>query len=100
MLQVFETTHGIKDRWTPDMAEWQTASQYFATREYQKALTHLEGLVISCLFELQKMGYQELVLFSLCVTVYGASLIILQDISYTHISINRSRCIARQFKGH
>jgi hypothetical protein len=31
MLQVFETTHGIKDQWTLDMAEWQTASQYFAT---------------------------------------------------------------------
>ncbi|KAH9952513.1 hypothetical protein BGW80DRAFT_1194853 [Lactifluus volemus] len=56
MLQVFETTHNIKDRWTPDMPEWQTASQYFATREYQKALTCLEGLVVSCLFELQKMG--------------------------------------------
>lgn len=38
------------------MPEWQTASRYFATRDYQKALTRLEGLVVARLFELHKMG--------------------------------------------
>lgn len=56
LLQVYENSHGITTRWTPDMPEWQTASRYLATRDYQKALTRLEGLVVARLFELHKMG--------------------------------------------
>jgi hypothetical protein len=56
LLQEFENVHGIANRWTPDMPEWKEASHYFATRDYQKALTRLEGLVVARLFELHKMG--------------------------------------------
>ncbi|KAH9972566.1 hypothetical protein BGW80DRAFT_1119934, partial [Lactifluus volemus] len=56
ILHVFENTYSITKRWTPDMPEWQMASKYFATRDYQKALTRLEGLVVARLFELHKMG--------------------------------------------
>jgi hypothetical protein len=56
ILQVFEDTYNITKRWTPDMPEWQTASKYFATQDYQKALTCLEGLVVAHLFKLHKMG--------------------------------------------
>jgi hypothetical protein len=56
LLQEFENVHDIANRWTPDMPEWKAVSQYFATRDYQKALTRLEGLVVARLFELHKMG--------------------------------------------
>ncbi|KAI0261464.1 hypothetical protein BC834DRAFT_788886, partial [Gloeopeniophorella convolvens] len=47
---------GLVRRWTPDMPEWQKASKYFATRQYQQTLSKLEGLVVARLFELHKMG--------------------------------------------
>lgn len=56
VLHSFEVTHNITKRWTPDMEEWKATSQYHSTREYQKALSKLEGLVVARLFELHKMG--------------------------------------------
>jgi hypothetical protein len=55
-LQAFELSHNITTRWTPASDEWKQAYEYLSTREYQKALAKLEALVVSRLFELQKIG--------------------------------------------
>jgi len=56
MLQNFEKSNNITERWTPDSEEWKHAASYLAIREYQMALDKLEGLVVQRLFELAKMG--------------------------------------------
>jgi hypothetical protein len=74
-LHIFERTHNHDStvRWTPDMPEWQAASVYYSTREYQKALSKLEGLVVTHLFELQKMGLSGtgvILTSDLCIKLY------------------------------
>ena len=56
MLQKAELDHDIKQRWSKDSPEYINASRYLATREYQKSLNKLEGLVVQRLFELSKAG--------------------------------------------
>ncbi|KZT31846.1 hypothetical protein SISSUDRAFT_973767, partial [Sistotremastrum suecicum HHB10207 ss-3] len=53
-----------EQRWNPNSANWQSATQYMKIREYQLAVDRLEGLVISRLLELQKAniagtGYKQ-----------------------------------------
>ncbi len=55
-LQTFERVHGVTSRWNPESSEWKQAAAYLSTRQYQKALAKLEGLVVTQLIELQKMG--------------------------------------------
>ncbi|KAI0055191.1 hypothetical protein BV25DRAFT_1930474 [Artomyces pyxidatus] len=55
-LQAFERRSNVMDRWTPESQLWKDGAQYLATREYQKCLSKLEGLVVQRLFELAKMG--------------------------------------------
>jgi hypothetical protein len=75
VLHIFEKQHNRDrtKRWTPDMPEWQAASAYHSTREYQKALSKLEGLVVARLFELQKMGLSgtgAILTSDLCIKLY------------------------------
>lgn len=46
--------------WTEECDEWRVVMTYVATRKYQKALSHLEGLVVSRLFELSKLNMSGL----------------------------------------
>ena len=82
---------------------WLSGKQYHNTLPLKNIRKHshvLKDLSFLTFLNSRRWGYYKLVLFSLCVAVYGASLIILQDISYAHILINHSRYVARQFKGH
>ncbi|KAI0058312.1 hypothetical protein BV25DRAFT_1902184 [Artomyces pyxidatus] len=56
MVQNIEKTRGVTNRWTPSTDGWKRAVEYLATRDYQKVLNKLEGLVVQHLFELAKMG--------------------------------------------
>ncbi|KAI0059962.1 hypothetical protein BV25DRAFT_1918089 [Artomyces pyxidatus] len=56
MVHHFEQKHGITRRWEPESEDWKVGAKYLATRDYQKALDKLEGLVVQRLFELAKMG--------------------------------------------
>ena len=47
---------GIQIRWTPYTDEWKRVDKSCAEREFDKAVDHLEGLVISRIFELEKMN--------------------------------------------
>jgi hypothetical protein len=46
----------IPVRWTPDCEEWKSTQQLLDLRSYNRALDHLEGLIVSRLFELTKMN--------------------------------------------
>jgi hypothetical protein len=46
----------IESRWTPDTPEYQKALIMLRERRYQRALDHLERLVIQRLFKLAKLG--------------------------------------------
>ncbi|KAI0038356.1 hypothetical protein FA95DRAFT_1567791 [Auriscalpium vulgare] len=46
-------------RWLPGSFEWQDAQQLVITRNYQRALDHLEGLVVARMFELTKMNLSQ-----------------------------------------
>ncbi|KAI0038002.1 hypothetical protein FA95DRAFT_1578459 [Auriscalpium vulgare] len=56
ILQQFEVTHELSEQWLPNSEEWKTAEENLLKRDYWKALTKLEGLVIQRLFEIAKMG--------------------------------------------
>ena len=47
---------GIQTRWTPDVDEWKRVDKSWVEREFDKAVDRLEGLVISQIFELEKMN--------------------------------------------
>ena len=55
-VQDFELKLGIDERWTEEFEEWQEACRTEAEHNYQRAIDHLEGLVVSRLFELEKMN--------------------------------------------
>jgi hypothetical protein len=56
LVQVLECKLEIVKRWGPEDAEWQMAGRLVANRKYQRALDHLEGLIVARIFELMKMN--------------------------------------------
>ena len=48
---------GIDRRWTIDTEEWKRVDKSWAEREFDKSIDRLEGLVISRIFELEKMNH-------------------------------------------
>ena len=58
MVIQIEVQMGINevDRWQPDHPKYIEIVKYTATRQYQKALDHLQKLVVQRLFELQKLN--------------------------------------------
>ena len=57
VVQELEMKLGVSKRWQPQDAEWQQAGQLVARCKYQRALDHLEGLVVARIFELSKMNW-------------------------------------------
>ncbi len=55
----FELQLGLARRWQPEDVEYQETRQYIATRDYQRALGHLQRLVIQRLFELHKLNLSQ-----------------------------------------
>ncbi|KAG6859531.1 hypothetical protein C0995_007551 [Termitomyces sp. Mi166 len=58
-----EQRMNIDLRWTVNYSKYQKTAEYIANCKYEKALDHLQTLVIKCLFELHKLnlfqtGYQ------------------------------------------
>ncbi len=53
----------ISRRWIPEDQEYKETKKYIATRNYQKALGHLQRLVIQRLFELQKLNSSQTGIF-------------------------------------
>jgi hypothetical protein len=49
----------IVERWKPGSPEWQRASELVSMRRYQRALDHLEGLIVARMFELTKMNMSQ-----------------------------------------
>ena len=67
MVQELEGKLEIHVHWTLDDPDWQAATKLVAEREYHRSLDHLEGLVVTRLFELSKMnraGMGKSLLFS------------------------------------
>jgi hypothetical protein len=56
---------GIEKRWDETCEEWQNTFQYVVRRDYHCAIEVLEGLVVSCLFELTKMNQSGLCIYCL-----------------------------------
>jgi hypothetical protein len=46
----------IATRWTSDCEEWKSTQEMLDLHGYNRALDHLEGLIVSRLFELTKMN--------------------------------------------
>lgn len=46
----------IAVRWEPGSFEWQDAAKLVANRRYQRALDHLEGLIVARMLELTRMN--------------------------------------------
>ncbi|KAF7976958.1 hypothetical protein HWV62_5018 [Athelia sp. TMB] len=64
LVQALETQLGIVERWAVGSPEFKDAERKVAMRQYQRALDHLEGLVVGRIFELNdmnrsQMGYKE-----------------------------------------
>jgi hypothetical protein len=51
-----EVRMSIAVRWVPDSDEWMDTAVMVRRRQYQRALDHLQGLVIARMFELTKMN--------------------------------------------
>ena len=51
-----EVNLAITTRWQPSSAEYINAVQYLGRRKYEKALDHLQKLVVQRLFELHRMN--------------------------------------------
>ena len=56
VARMLEQKLGIQARWTPNNDEWKRVDKSWAEREFDKAVDRLEGLVISRIFELEKMN--------------------------------------------
>ncbi|KAJ7200125.1 hypothetical protein GGX14DRAFT_372415 [Mycena pura] len=56
LVNDLEVRMSIGVRWTPDCAEWKEAATMVKRRRYQRALDHLQGLIIARMFELTKMN--------------------------------------------
>ena len=56
LVQDLENKLGISRRWVPGDPEWEDAERLVFNRKYQRAVDHLEGLVVARIFELGKMN--------------------------------------------
>ena len=56
LVQDLENKLGISRRWVPGDPEWEDAERLVSNRKYQRAIDHLEGLVVARIFELSKMN--------------------------------------------
>ena len=54
-----EVKLSITTRWQPSSPEYINAVQYLGRRKYEKALDHLQKLVVQQLFELHKMNQSQ-----------------------------------------
>jgi hypothetical protein len=54
-----EVKLGVTNRWQPSSPEYIHAVQYLGRRKYEKALDHLQQLVVQRLFELHKMNQSQ-----------------------------------------
>ena len=54
-----EVKLNITTRWQPSFPEYIHAVQYLERRKYEKALDHLQKLVVQRLFELHKMNQSQ-----------------------------------------
>ncbi|KAF7973473.1 hypothetical protein HWV62_15074 [Athelia sp. TMB] len=64
LVHALETQLGVVERWTVESTEFKDAERKVAMRQYQRALDHLEGLVVGRIFELNdmnrsQMGYKQ-----------------------------------------
>jgi hypothetical protein len=59
IVQGLEVKLGINVRWVPGSVEWDRAVKLISTREYQRALDALEGLIVARMFELTKMNMSQ-----------------------------------------
>ncbi|PPQ84634.1 hypothetical protein CVT24_007189, partial [Panaeolus cyanescens] len=55
-LVEMEAALGIEKRWDPTMPQYIETLQYMSRRKYQKALDHLQKLVVQRLFELHRLN--------------------------------------------
>ncbi|EGO30745.1 hypothetical protein SERLADRAFT_432361 [Serpula lacrymans var. lacrymans S7.9] len=58
-VQALELKLTIDKQWTPEGAESQSTTRIIAMRDYQRALDHLEGLIVVRIFELSKMNRSQ-----------------------------------------
>ena len=66
-----EVKLAITTRWQPTSAEYINAVQYLGRRKYEKALDHLQKLVVQRLFELHRMNQSQNGTSQLCaLTIY------------------------------
>ena len=56
LVQELENKLGISQRWVSGDPEWENTKRLVANRKYQRAVDHLEGLVVARIFELTKMN--------------------------------------------
>ena len=56
LVQDLENKLGISRCWVPGDPEWEDAERLVFNRKYQRAVDHLEGLVVARIFELGKMN--------------------------------------------
>ncbi|KII92056.1 hypothetical protein PLICRDRAFT_677552, partial [Plicaturopsis crispa FD-325 SS-3] len=59
VVQGLEISLSIDTRWQPGSDIWDATAKLVYQRKYQRALDHLEGLVISRIFELTKMNRSQ-----------------------------------------
>ena len=56
LVQDLENKLGISRRWVPGDPKWEDAERLVSNQKYQRAIDHLEGLVVAHIFELSKMN--------------------------------------------
>lgn len=57
IVHSLELRLGIVQRWVPESVEWQETARLVVMRKYQRALDHLEGLVVARMFEMTKTNH-------------------------------------------
>lgn len=66
-----EARLNIAVRWMPGSFEWQDTAKLVARRQYQRALDHLEGLVVSRILELTRMNMSRTGALFRCIERYS-----------------------------
>lgn len=56
VVQSLELRLEISERWAADSVEWQETARMVVMRKYQRALDHLEGLIVARMFEMTKVN--------------------------------------------
>ena len=59
VAQELEMQLGVVKHWDLGSPEWQCAGELVAMWQYQRALNHLEGLIVAWMFELTKMNMSQ-----------------------------------------